>query len=98
MKSKIKAQLNFKTSIIDNPFELLKAIEEHSTSYQENRYNMLSILNSLRTLLMTKQEDGKSLQDYTKRFKIAKKVLESYTESPIIVTKILTTIAIKLRI
>jgi hypothetical protein len=36
----IKAKPDFKYLIANNLFELLKAIKEHLTSYQENRYNI----------------------------------------------------------
>jgi hypothetical protein len=35
MQNKIEAKPDFKSEIVDNPFNLLKAIKEHSTSYQE---------------------------------------------------------------
>ena len=53
---------------------------------------MLVILDARRTFLNTKQKDIKTLQDYTKRFKIAKEVLESHIRGPIILTKIVRTI------
>ena len=92
MQNKIKARPNFKSNMVDNPFELLKAIEEHSSSYQENQYNMLVILDAIKTLFATKQKDGATLQDYTKRFRIAKKVLEFHIGGPIILIKIVKTI------
>ena len=36
MQNNIEARPDFKSDIVDNPFNLLKAIKEHSTSYQEN--------------------------------------------------------------
>ena len=60
---------------MDNLFELLKAINEHSTRYQENQSNMLVVLDAMKTLFATKQKDGKTLQDYTKICRIAKEVL-----------------------
>ena len=53
---------------------------------------MAVILDALRPLLLTKQKDGKSLQNYTKRFKIARAALESLIGGSIVITKILTTI------
>ena len=53
---------------------------------------MLVILDAMRTLLNTKQKDIETLQDYTKRFKIAREVLESHIGGPIILTKIVKTI------
>ena len=36
MQNKIEARQDFKLGIENNPFNLLKAIKERSTSYQEN--------------------------------------------------------------
>jgi hypothetical protein len=66
MRNKIGASTDFKSKIKNNPFELLKMIKKHSMSYQENHYNMSVILDSLMTLLTTKQKEAKSLQIYTK--------------------------------
>ena len=41
----------------------------------------------MRTLLKTKQKEGESLQDYTKRFRVAPDVLKSHIGGPIILTK-----------
>ena len=50
---------------------------------------MSVILDAMRTLLNTKQKDVETLQDYTKRFRIAREVLESHIGGPIILTKLL---------
>ena len=92
MQNKIEARPDFKSDIVDNPFNLLKAIKEHLTSYRENRYNMLVILDAMSTLLNTKQKEGETLQDYTKRFRIAREVLESHIGGPIVLKKIVKTI------
>ena len=84
MQNKIEARPDFKSDIVDNPFNLLKAIKEHSTSYQENCYNMSVILDAKKTLLNIKQKEGETLQDYTKRFRIAREVLESHIGGPIV--------------
>ena len=43
MKNKIEARRDFESMIYDDPIELLKAIKEHATNYQENRYEMCII-------------------------------------------------------
>ena len=88
MQNKIEARPDFKSDIIDKPFNLLKAIKEHSTRYQENCYNMSVILDAMKTFLNSKQKDGEILQDYTKRFRIAREVLEAHIGGPIILTKL----------
>jgi hypothetical protein len=87
MKNKIEARIDYQ-KIRNNPIELLKGIKEHSMNYQENRYSMSIILDAFRTLLGTKQRDGESLQDYTKRFRVARDVLKSHIGGPIILTKL----------
>ena len=44
-------------------------------------------LDAMRTLLTTEQKYGESLQDYTKRFRMARDVLKSHIGGPIILTK-----------
>jgi hypothetical protein len=44
----------------------------------------------MKTLLTTKQKEGESLQDFTKRFWITREVFESHLGGPIILTKILS--------
>lgn len=87
MKNKIEARSDFET-IKNDPILLLKAIKEHALNYQENRYSMSIVLDALRTLLSTKQKEGESLQDFTKRFRVARDVLKSHIGGPIIFTKI----------
>ena len=87
MKNKIEARTDFKSNIENNPFELLKMIKEHAMSYQENRYNMSVILDSLLTLLTTRQKENESLQDYTKRFRVTREVYESHSGGPLILRR-----------
>lgn len=93
MQNKIEARSNYDKVDTDNimikghPIHLLKAIKEHALSYQEHRYEMSILLDSLRGVLNLKQKDGESLQDYTKRFKTARDVLVSHIGGPIVFTK-----------
>jgi hypothetical protein len=52
-------------------------------------YNIFVILNALKTLLSTKQKKSKNVQDFTKKICIARDVLESHIDGPIILTKFL---------
>ena len=74
MKNKIQGRTDFKSKIENNPFELLNSIKEHSMNYQENQYEYSIILDSMITLLTTKQKEGENLQDYTTRFRISKEL------------------------
>jgi hypothetical protein len=90
MKQKIEARTDFHSKIEDNPIELLKAIKEHTQNFQEHRYCMSIVLVSLRGLLNTKQKEGESLQDWTKRFQTVREILESHFGGPLIIKKLLS--------
>ena len=49
---------------------------------------MSVILDSLKTLLNTRQKEGELLQDFTKQFQVTREVLESHLGGPTILTKI----------
>ena len=87
MQNKLTGRQDFQTKIFNNPINLLKAIKEHSLNYQESRYEMSVILDSIRTFLNTKQKESEDLQEYTRRFKTAKDIMESYIGGPIVMTK-----------
>ena len=65
---------------------LINAIKEQTLNYQDTRYEMEIIDNSLTHFLLTKQKD-KELHKYTKRFKSSKQVLKSQLGGPIKFTK-----------
>ena len=44
---------------------------------------MMIIMDASRVYVMTRQKESESLQDYTKRFQVAKDVLESHLGGPI---------------
>ena len=90
MKNKVEARLDYQSRIRNDPIELLKSIKEHALNYQESRYSMAIIHDAWCTLINTKQKEGESLQDYTKRFRVARDVLESHIGGPIILTKVVT--------
>ena len=58
-------------------------------NYHENKYNMSVIYDAQMNLFTTKQREGESLQDYTKRFRIAREVFEALNGGPIKLNKIL---------
>ena len=78
MKSKIEARVDYETNIYDNPINLLQAIKEHSLQYEETRYEMKIIVDAFENYFNCKQKESKSLQDYTKRFKVSRDVLNSH--------------------
>ena len=48
---------------------------------------MLIIADALRFLLNTKQKEKENLQDYTRRFKTNKEIIESHLGNPLIISK-----------
>ena len=88
MKNKLESRKDFDT-FNKNPLLLLQAIKEHALNYQENKYEMSIISQALRCLLNCKQKEKESLQDYTKRFRVAAEVLESHMGCPIYLLKLM---------
>ena len=62
-------------------------MKKDALNYQEHRYGMSIILDSIRTMISTKQKEHESLSDYIKRFKVAKDVMKSHIGGPIILSK-----------
>ena len=56
MQNKIESRQDYK-SILDDPLKLLQAIKEHSLNYQENKYPMSILTESLKALLNTRQKE-----------------------------------------
>ena len=84
MKNKIESRTDFLDKIKDDPIELLKVIKVHAMHYQEHRYETAITVDALRVLVNLKQKDNESLQDYTRRFRIANDIFVSHSgvESP----------------
>jgi hypothetical protein len=88
-KDKWKVSMKFSMSSDELVIiELLRAIKEYNQNFQEHCYSMSIILDSLRSLLNLRQREGKTLQDWTKRFKTARDIFESHLGGPMILTKI----------
>ena len=86
MQGQIEQRKDFEIKIYNNPINLIKAIKEQTLDYQDTRYEMEIIDNSLTHFLLTKQKD-KELHKYMKRFKSSKQVLESHLGDSIKFTK-----------
>jgi hypothetical protein len=66
MQSCLEQRTDYKSTIYNDPIELLQAIKEHATNYQETRYEMSIISDAFRALFGTKQREGENLQEYTR--------------------------------
>ena len=87
MQQKIKSREEYERDIVNNPINLLKAIREHALNYQDKKYPMVIMMDAFKVFASTRQRDGEALQDYTKRFKVSKDVLESHLGGPVILKK-----------
>jgi len=76
-------------SIKNNPIELLKTIEIHSLTYEENRYDVRIIDDALKNLINIKQKDDESLIDYTARFESVRDIAVAHLGGPIVLLKII---------
>ena len=56
-------------------------------NYQENRYDMLIVIDAIKNVFNTKQQEKESLQDFTKQFRVAVEVLESHLGGPFLIQK-----------
>jgi hypothetical protein len=87
MQQKIESREEYERDIVNNPINLLKAIREHALNYQDKKYPMVIMMDAFKVFASTRQRDGEALQDYTKRFKVSKDVLESHLGGPVILKK-----------
>jgi hypothetical protein len=87
MQNRLEQRTDYMTTIYNDPIKLLKAIKEHALNYQETRYEMSIISDAFCALFGTKQREGENLQEYTKRFKTSKEILESHIGAPLILRK-----------
>ena len=78
LQNKLYARTDYESEIKGNPIKLLMAIEEHSMSYVENRYETSTVLDSMKNFVNLKQHNDESLVDYTMRFKSARDIFKSH--------------------
>ena len=88
MQHRIEALSDYQSRIENDPIALLQTIKQQAISFQEDRYDVAIITEALRTLILTKQKEHENLQDYTKRFKTARDIVESHFGGPIQVPKL----------
>lgn len=68
LQSKLQSRADFESEIKGKPIALLNAIEEHATSYLENKYDAVIVIDSLRNMVNLKQKEDEDLVDFTRRF------------------------------
>jgi hypothetical protein len=64
MKARIGARKDFESNIKNDPIDLLKSIKLHLMNYQEHCYEMVIILDLMKTMLNIRQKDQESLTFY----------------------------------
>jgi len=67
----------------NDPIKLLKTIEIHSLTYEENRYDVQIIDDALKNLIIIKQKDKESLIHYTARFESVRDIAVAHLGWPI---------------
>jgi hypothetical protein len=88
LQAKLKASEKYETEIKGDPIAMLKAIEEHTLSYQEHRYDAKIVIDTMRNLLNTKQRDDEDLVDFTRRFKAARDFFEAQIGTKLMIESI----------
>jgi hypothetical protein len=96
MQQKIESCEEYERDTVNNPINLLKAIREHALNYQDKKYPMVIMMDAFKVFASTRQRDGEALQDYIKRFKVSKDVLELHLGGPVILKKFIMKMDIKI--
>ena len=89
MKAKIEARKDYESNIYNRPIKLIDAIKEHALNYEESRYEMSIILDAFMTFFNCRQKEKELLQDYTRRFKLAREIMNSHLGGGIVLTLLL---------
>ena len=82
VQNKILAMKDYESDIKNQPIELLNAIEKFAMDYQENKYPVETILESIRIFLNTRQKETESLPDYTRRFRTNRDIMVTQIGGP----------------
>ena len=87
IQAKIEARTNYEKGIYNDPIELIKAIKEHALNYEESKYEMAIIYDALKAFVNCRQRDKELLQEYTRRFKVVRELLQSHLGGAIVLSK-----------
>ena len=94
MQNNIASISDYDSSVYNNTIVLLQAIKEHFLNYQETSYEMHIISDAFRSTFTSRQNDGKSIQDYTRRFKSSTEILEYHLRGPLNLENVLKTMEV----
>ena len=87
MQAKIESRREYESDIYNKPIKLIEAIKEHALNYEETRYEMSIILDAFKAFIHCKQREKEGLQEYTRRFKTAREIMNSHLGECIILQK-----------
>ena len=93
MQGKIESRKDYDSEIYNKPIKLIEAIKEHALNYEESRYEMSIILDAFKAFINCRQNEKEGLQDYTRRFKVAREILNSHLGGGIILQKFVETMS-----
>ena len=85
MQSHIESHKDYEYTIKGDVLELIPVIKEHCISYQSSKYQLATILDSIRNLLNLRQKKDENLQDYTRQFKTVMQLMENQMGGPLFI-------------
>ena len=88
MQNKILERSDYESEIYNDPIKLLQAVKQHALNFDETQYAMTIITNSISAFFATVQKENESLSEYTKRFRVAKEIMESHLGEPLSLKKV----------
>ena len=75
MHSRVLSNKDYESKIKGDPIKLIKCIKKLSLNAQDSRYQPSITFNSMKAFLACRQQEGESLQDYTRRFKTTRDIM-----------------------
>ena len=78
MQMRIEAHPDYEQTILDDPYELLKAIRILMHDPIRSQYPLASMTDALLRMVNLKQSENEGLMDYVKRFKEARDVVKTH--------------------
>ena len=71
LKEKLEARLDFESLARNHHIILFKGIKENSSRYEENKYEMATIVDAFHECFLCKQKHGESMLVCTRHFKVS---------------------------
>ena len=87
MRAKIETRKEY-NNLKNNPIELIKAIKECAMAYQDTKYPVATILDSMDAYLNIKQQNEENLIEYLKRYRVARDMFYSHIGAELLLPKL----------